>query len=164
MRAKQVTALMMAATLAVTSNGVTALAAPAADAATESAAVAEVTEEEVEETEDVVKSTVDETGEDVEVTATPSKTEATYGEKVTITTKLDKMSDKLTVDQYVLYADGDVVESNQTGTFEITPVNGATYKVQVIFVRVDSRQRNIRNCKTGNQESCIKSRQEGCNR
>ena len=37
------------ATLAVTSNGVTALAAPAADAATESAAVAEVTEEEVEE-------------------------------------------------------------------------------------------------------------------
>ena len=55
MRAKQVTALMMAATLAVTSNGVTALAAPAADAATESAAVAEVTEEEVEETEDVVK-------------------------------------------------------------------------------------------------------------
>lgn len=37
MRAKQVTALMMAATLAVTSNGVTALAAPAADAATESA-------------------------------------------------------------------------------------------------------------------------------
>ena len=39
MRAKQVTALMMAATLAVTSNGVTALAAPAADAATESAAV-----------------------------------------------------------------------------------------------------------------------------
>ena len=149
MRAKQVTALMMAATLAVTSNGVTALAAPAADAelwfkvwaarpadaATESAAVAEVTEEEVEETEDVVKSTVDETGEDVEVTATPSKTEATYGEKVTITTKLDKMSDKLTVDQYVLYADGDVVESNQTGTFEITPVNGATYKVQVIFVK-----------------------------
>ena len=74
MRAKQVTALMMAATLAVTSNGVTALAAPAADAATESAAVAEVTEEEVE-------------------------------------------------------------ESNQTGTFEITPVNGATYKVQVIFVK-----------------------------
>lgn len=45
------------------------------------------------------------------------------------------MSDKLTVDQYVLYADGDVVESNQTGTFEITPVNGATYKVQVIFVK-----------------------------
>lgn len=135
MRAKQVTALMMAATLAVTSNGVTALAAPAADAATESAAVAEVTEEEVEETEDVVKSTVDETQEDVEVTATPSKTEATYGEKVTITTKLDKMSDKLTVDQYVLYADRDVVASNQTGTFEITPVNGVTYKVQVIFVK-----------------------------
>ena len=117
MRAKQVTALMMAATLAVTSNGVTALAAPAADAATESAAVAEVTEEEV------------------EVTATPSKTEATYGEKVTITTKLDKMSDKLTVDQYVLYAGSDVVESNQTGTFEITPVNGVIYKVQVIFVK-----------------------------
>ena len=135
MRAKQVTALMMAATLAVTSNGVTALAAPAADAATESAAVAEVTEEEVEETEDVVKSTVDETQEDVEVTATPSKTEATYGEKVTITTKLDKMSDKLTVDQYVLYAGSDVVASNQTGTFEITPVNGVTYKVQVIFVK-----------------------------
>ena len=117
MRAKQVTALMMAATLAVTSNGVTALAAPAADAATESAAVAEVTEEEVEETEDVVKSTVDET------------------QKVTITTKLDKMSDKLTVDQYVLYAGSDVVESNQTGTFEITPVNGVIYKVQVIFVK-----------------------------
>ena len=92
MRAKQVTALMMAATLAVTSNGVTALAAPAADAATESAAVAEVTEEEVEETEDVVKSTVDETQEDVEVTATPSKTEATYGEKVTITTKSHPLS------------------------------------------------------------------------
>ena len=48
MRAKQVTALMMAATLAVTSNGVTALAAPAADAATESASVADLTEEEVE--------------------------------------------------------------------------------------------------------------------
>ena len=164
MRAKQVTALMMAATLAVTSNGVTALAAPAADAATESAAVAEVTEEEVEETEDVVKSTVDETQEDVEVTATPSKTEATYGEKVTITTKLDKMSDKLTVDQYVLYAGSDVVESNQTGTFEITPVNGEFIRYRSSLLRVDSRQRNIRNCKTGNQESCIKSRQEGCNR
>ena len=98
------------------------------------------------------------------MTATPSKTEATYGEKVTITTKLDKMSDKLTVDQYVLYADGDVVESNQTGTFEITPVNGATYKVQVIFVKSGQQAKDITNCKTGNQESCIKSRQEGCNR
>ena len=97
----------------------------------------------MEETEDVVKSTVDETGEDVEVTATPSKTEATYGEKVTITTKLDKMSDKLTVDQYVLYADGDVVESNQTGTFEITPVNGAIIRYRSFLLRVDSRQRNI---------------------
>ena len=29
----------------------------------------------------------------------------------------------------------DVVESNQTGTFEITPVNGVIYKVQVIFVK-----------------------------
>lgn len=86
MRAKQVTALMMAATLAVTSNGVTALAAETGDS---SAAVAEVTDEVVSpELEEVVKGA--QTSDDaITVTATTSKTEVTYGDTVEVTTAVD---------------------------------------------------------------------------
>ena len=134
MRAKQVTALMMAATLAVTSNGVTALAAETGDS---SAAVAEVTDEVVSpELEEVVKGA--QTSDDaITVTATTSKTEVTYGDTVEVTTAVDTgKSDnngKLTVNEYVLYEGDDVLQSNTTGTFTFAPRSGKTYKVRVIF-------------------------------
>ena len=73
MRAKQVTALMMAATLAVTGNGVTAFAEPVAnveagDAATEALNVETTEEVEVtEDSEDVTKSAQQDASSDVTV-------------------------------------------------------------------------------------------------
>lgn len=97
MRAKQVTALMMAATLAVTGNGVTAFAEPVAnveagDAATEALNV-ETTEEvetaaEVEVTEDsedVTKSAQKDASSDVTVETKTSATTVKAGATVTVT-------------------------------------------------------------------------------
>lgn len=152
MRAKQVTALMMAATLAVTGNGVTAFAEPVAnveagDAATEALNV-ETTEEveaaaEVEVTEDsedVTKSAQKDASSDVTVETTTSATTVKAGETVTVTTtvKGDKLTNgTLTVKNYELIATKTAVDTtiatSADGTFEFAPEKDTTYKVKAVF-------------------------------
>jgi len=135
MRAKQVTALMMAATLAVTSNGVTALAAETGDS---SAAVAEVTENvESLEIEETVKGAAT-SADDATLTTTSDKTEVTYGDTVTVTSKVETENTKYTVDEFKLYAgdtsdEENVIASNTTGEFTFAPESGKTYTVRVVF-------------------------------
>ncbi len=152
MRAKQVTALMMAATLAVTGNGVTAFAEPVAnveagDAATEALNV-ETTEEveaaaEVEVTEDsedVTKSAQKDASSDVTVETTTSATTVKAGETVTVTTtvKGDKLTNgTLTVKNYELIATKTAVDTtiatSADGIFKFAPEKDTTYKVKAVF-------------------------------
>ena len=162
MKAKQVTALMMAATLAVTSNGVTAFAEPVAnvetgDAVTEALDVestenVETTEEaemvdalnvetteEVEETEDVTKS-VQQAATDVTITLSESGSAVKAGEQASVEAKVTGTNidnGTYTVKRYELVktAGGDTktIDTNTTGLFAFVPEKDATYKIKVVF-------------------------------
>lgn len=158
MRAKQVTALMMAATLAVTGNGVTAFAEPVAnveagDAATEALNV-ETTEEvetaaEVEVTEDsedVTKSAQQDASSDVTVETKTSATTVKAGATVTVTTtvKGDKLTNgTLTVKSYELIATKSAVDTtiatSADGTFVFAPEKDTTYKVKAVFTHASEK-------------------------
>lgn len=158
MRAKQVTALMMAATLAVTGNGVTAFAEPVAnveagDAATEALNV-ETTEEvetaaEVEVTEDsedVTKSAQQDASSDVTVETKTSATTVKAGATVTVTTtvKGDKLTNgTLTVKSYELIATKSTVDTtiatSADGTFVFAPEKDTTYKVKAVFTHASEK-------------------------
>ena len=158
MRAKQVTALMMAATLAVTGNGVTAFAEPVAnveagDAATEALNV-ETTEEvetaaEVEVTEDsedVTKSAQKDASSDVTVETKTSATTVKAGATVTVTTtvKGDKLTNgTLTVKSYELIATKSAVDTtiatSADGTFVFAPEKDTTYKVKAVFTHASEK-------------------------
>lgn len=158
MRAKQVTALMMAATLAVTGNGVTAFAEPVAnveagDAATEALNV-ETTEEvetaaEVEVTEDsedVTKSAQQDASSDITVETKTSATTVKAGATVTVTTtvKGDKLTNgTLTVKSYELIATKSAVDTtiatSADGTFVFAPEKDTTYKVKAVFTHASEK-------------------------
>ena len=132
MRAKQVTALMMAATLAVTGNGVTAFAEPVANVEAE----VEVTED----SEDVTKSAQQDASSDVTVETKTSATTVKAGATVTVTTtvKGDKLTNgTLTVKSYELIATKSAVDTtiatSADGTFVFAPEKDTTYKVKAVF-------------------------------
>ena len=137
MKTKKVIALMMAATLATTSSGVTTLAQQV-DGTVEGM--------EAEEADEELKRAAAES-EEIEVTATPKETECNYGDTVEITAEV-KIADGKTsvIDEnaekvYELIENDEVAATNSTGVFSIQPKKDATYKVKATVSLVGQKQK-----------------------
>lgn len=137
MKTKKVIALMMAATLATTSSGVTTLAEQV-DGTVEGM--------EAEEADEELKRAA-EASDEIEVTATPEKTECNYGDTVEITAEV-KIADGKTsvIDEnaekvYQLIENDEVAATNTTGVFSIQPKKAAAYKVKATVSLVGQKQK-----------------------
>lgn len=137
MKTKKVIALMMAATLATTSSGITTLAEQV-DGTVEGMEAEEVDEE--------LKRAAAES-EEIAVTATPEKEACEYGDTVKITAEV-KIADGKTsvIDEnaekvYELIENDEVAATNTTGVFSIQPKKDATYKVKATVSLVGQKQK-----------------------